>query len=227
MHPQCPTESHWPGTDSCVCHSQWLRIRGASGSAWLNWPGTNLGTSERAQLGAWGVELGCQKHCGHVARSQPHLQASEGIPPLPGHGRGSTHHSAATAAAGTWLERGAACWPHLVGHPLANSLPKSAGAFQHRCSPPPPVAPENWFPAGSSDRLPKDGSSKPGMAGEEREGCNTLSILPSAEYCLGKTMRPFFKCNLREILALPAAPATPCPPALASPAPLLAPTAPA
>lgn len=32
-----------------------------------------------------GVELGCQKHCSYVARSQPHLQASEGIPPLPGH----------------------------------------------------------------------------------------------------------------------------------------------
>lgn len=50
------------------------------------------------------------------------------------------------------------------------------------------------------------------MAGEEREGCNTLSILPSAEYCLEKTMRLFFKCNLREILAFPAAPAVPaCP----------------
>lgn len=140
---------------------------------------------------------------------------------------GSAHCLAATAAASTWLEQGAACWAHRMGHPLASPLPKSVGAFQHRCSPPPPVAPENWFPAGSSDRLPKDGSSKPGMAGEEREGCNTLSILPSAEYCLGKTMRLFFKCNLREILAFPAAPAAPCPPALASPAPLLTPAAPA
>lgn len=140
---------------------------------------------------------------------------------------GSRHHSAATAAAGTWLEQGAACWAHLTGHPLASPLPKSAGVFQSWCSPPPPVAPTNWFPAGSSDQLPKDGSSEPGMAGEEREGCNTLSILPSAEYCLGKTMRLFFKCNLREILAFPAAPAALCPPALVSPAPLLVPTAPA
>lgn len=74
---------------------------------------------------------------------------------------------------------------------------------ERQCSPPPPVAPASWFPAGSSYRLPKDGSSKQGTAGGEREGCNTLSILPSAEYCLGKTMRPFFKCNLREILAFP------------------------
>lgn len=86
-HPRCLTESRWPGTDPRVCHCQWLRIRGASGSAWLSWPGTNLGTGERAQLGAWGLELGCQRHCGHVAWSQPHLQASEGIPPLPSHDR--------------------------------------------------------------------------------------------------------------------------------------------
>lgn len=161
---------------------------------------------------------------GTVTTTSPGIR---GDPTSPRPRPGSTHHSAATAAAGTWLEWGAACWAHLMGHPLASSRPKSAGAFQHRCSLPPPVAPENWFPAGSSDRLPKDGSSKPGMAGEEREGCNTLSILPSAEYCLGKTMRLFFKCNLREILAFPVAPATPCPPALASPAPLLVPTAPA
>lgn len=91
---------------------------------------------------------------------------------------------------------------------LWQTFPKAPRLFswrgERRCSPPPPVAPANWFPAGSSDRLPKDGSSKPGTAGGEREGCNTLSILPSAEYCLGKTMRPFFKCNLREILAFPA-----------------------
>lgn len=37
----------------------------------------------------------------------------------------------------------------------------------------------------------------------EREGCNTLSILPSAEHCFGKTMGLFFKCNLRERLAFP------------------------
>lgn len=86
VHPHCLTKSQWPGTDPRVCHTQWLEIRGASGSAWLSWPGTNLGTSKRAQLRAWGVELGCQKHCSHVAPSQPHLQASEGIPPLPGHG---------------------------------------------------------------------------------------------------------------------------------------------
>lgn len=174
-----------------------------------------------------GMELGCQRHCSHVAQSQPHLQASEGIPPLSSHSRAPdiTRLPPLLQARG-WsgeLPAGHISWGILWQAPF----PKSAGIFQHRCSPPPPVALANWFPAGSSDRLPKDGSSEPGMAGEEREGCNTLSILPSAEYCLGKTMRLFFKCNLREILAFPAAPAALCPPALASPAPLLAPAAPA
>lgn len=155
-----------------------------------------------------GVKLGCQKHCGHVARSQPHLQASEGIPPLPGRAPHITELPPLLQACG-WsreLPAGHISWGILWQAPFPNA------SFQHRCSPPPPVALENWFPAGSSDRLPKDGSSKPGMAGEEREGCNTLSILPSAEYCLGKTMRLFFKRNLQEILAFPAASAVPaCP----------------
>lgn len=185
------------------------------GAAQPSWPGTNLCTGshhqhpgKRADCGAQGTEPGCERRCGPMAQPQPRLLGTEG-----------DFVSLATAS---WLCTSPGCH-HWLKHvavmgscPLGAShrgilwqisFPKVVWLFSERrerqCSPPPPVAPANWFPAGSSDRLPKDGSSKQGTAGGEREGCNTLSILPSAEYCLGETMRPFFKCNLREILAFP------------------------
>lgn len=115
---------------------------------------------------------------------------------------GCRHGLGHAAIAGSCLpgssHRGILWQPHF---PRALQLFSRRG--ECRCSPLPPVVPANQFPAKSSDQMPEDGSSKPGTAGGAREGCNTLSILPSAEYCLGKTMSLFFKCNLREILAFP------------------------
>lgn len=165
---------------------------------------------KRACRGARGTKPGRKRHCGHVARSQPCLPGAEGDlaspwPPPVGFctSSGCHHWLGHVAVAGS-------CLPGTSHQGILwqTSFPKAPRLFsrrgERRCSPPPPVAPANWFSARSADRLPKDGSSKPGTAGGEREGCNTLSILPSAEYCLGKTMRLFFKCNLREILAFPA-----------------------
>lgn len=88
-----------------------------------------------------------------------------------------------------------------------------------RCSrrlAPPPVAAANWFTGFQPGAQISCQSIRAARrewrggvgGGGVREGCNTLSILPSAEHCLGKTMGPFFKCNLGERLAFPAL----CPP---------------
>lgn len=217
MRPQCPTESQGPGTNPCACRSRWHPIPGASGSslAKLAWHKplyrqTPSAPGETGTPQCPGDGVGPQEA---LRPRGPVAAASRGC-------RGGSRLSPATVG---WLCTSPGCHQWL-GHVAVagscllgtshrgilwqTSFPKAPRLFskrgQRRCSPPPPVAPANWFPAGSSDRLPKDGSSKPGTAGGEREGCNTLSILPSAEYCLGKTMRLFFKCNLREILAFPA-----------------------